>query len=149
MSSLTRVSRSSFQAAQRVAPRLRNSRIQVRRGFASAHGEAKKTSEAPWGLMAAGITLPGVYLLWPRKSSHGGGHHGDHEAKHDETEEHAEKDTDDEEPKPGSKDEQGKFAPETTSPDGGDKKTIDQSQENQSAKLTDKPASKRVDPTEK
>lgn len=87
--------------------------------------------------MAAGITLPGVYLLWPPKSSHGGSHQGDHEAKHVKNEEHSEDHSDEGESKSGSgsgsKDEEGKFAPETTGPDGDDKKTIDQSQENVSA----------------
>ncbi|KAK4212338.1 hypothetical protein QBC37DRAFT_375107 [Rhypophila decipiens] len=145
MSSVTRLALKgpSFRLAHRVTPRLQNIRVQGQRGFASDHGEIKKSSDLPWLLMAAGLTLPGVYFLWPRKS----GNHDSHVSEYAKSEKKTE--NDESKPDDGSKDEHGRFAPETTSPDGPDKKVIDQSDENQAAKLTDKPASKRVDPTEK
>lgn len=81
--------------------------------------------------MATGITVPGVYVLWPTRRRHGGGHHDDHGAEHAKNEEHSGQ------PEPeagsGSKDKDGNFAPEATGADAGDKKTTDQSLENVSA----------------
>ncbi|KAK0652313.1 hypothetical protein B0T16DRAFT_100439 [Cercophora newfieldiana] len=104
-------------------------RLVSRRGYASAHG--KPSSDMPWLITSVVVSVPiGIYI-WrqgpgrPKASQSAHGGHENHGTEHEEV---AEKEDD-------------------TSK--ANAKEMDDSHENQAAKLTDKPDSKRVDPAEK
>ncbi|KAK3326575.1 hypothetical protein B0H66DRAFT_165313 [Apodospora peruviana] len=156
-----------FRTAYCRTTRLQSSRILGRRAYASGQGHAAASSDMPWIATAAVITIPGVFFMTrkdpPRPS------HGSHSAeeKHEEAADEAEsKDSSEEdaaekpekegEPTGEAKSDDGSSSdsdddapPTPASDDDGDSKKMDTSHDSQSEKLTDKPDSKRVDPTEK
>ncbi|KAK4451928.1 hypothetical protein QBC34DRAFT_46932 [Podospora aff. communis PSN243] len=130
-----------------------------RRGYASSHG--KPSSDTTWLITSVAVSLPIGFYIWrqgpgrpkPPDSVHGS--HKEHGKEHGEG--HGEEPKEDlkdgpkaepkKEPKEKGGDEKSKSGKSGES-SGGPTKEMDDNQENQAAKLTDKPASKRVDPTE-
>ncbi|KAK0635806.1 hypothetical protein B0T17DRAFT_612621 [Bombardia bombarda] len=164
--------RCSFRTVSRRPIRPQFTRSIGRRGYASDHGNSGKTSDLPWLVTAVAVTVPGSILIW--RSGHKKPGHGSHDkTKAHEGHEEKEKaetpkkepstepsdDTKDEpkdEPSENDKFEDGSSSsddddapPTPSSSDGGESKEINDNKESQEGKLTDKPASKRVDPTEK
>ncbi|KAK0619765.1 hypothetical protein B0T14DRAFT_212612 [Immersiella caudata] len=126
-----------------------------RRGYASAHG--KPSSDMPWLVTSVVVSVPIGFYLWKQgpgrpKSSHSAhGGHETHGAKHDEVS-HKGHDGEEGSKSGEAKNEGGDGKGKDEKSDDSSKspsKEMDDSQENQATKLTDKPASKRVDPTEK
>ncbi|TIA67012.1 hypothetical protein D6C83_02136 [Aureobasidium pullulans] len=60
----------------------------ARRGYASGHGHSAPSSDVPWILGSAGITIPGAWYLWPDSSN--GDAHGPGDAHAKQVEEHPE-----------------------------------------------------------
>ncbi|CAD0099943.1 unnamed protein product, partial [Aureobasidium mustum] len=121
--SAARLFRSSARPAARVV---------ARRGYASGHGHSAPSSDVPWILGAAGVTIPGAWYLWP-DSSNGDVHgpasaHAKHVEEHPEVEqpeEESEEKPEDESKDDGeTKDEGGALK------DGEGEKTQDQPQAN-------------------
>lgn len=121
--SAARLFRSSARPAARVV---------ARRGYASGHGHSAPSSDVPWILGAAGVTIPGAWYLWPDSSNgdvHGpGSAHAKHVEEHPEVEqpeEESEEKPEDESKDDGeTKDEGGALK------DGEGEKTQEQPQAN-------------------
>lgn len=110
----------------------------------------------PWIIGSVGVTVPGVFLLWkggrsPNPAGHGA--HETYEEEHIVTKSEQQKvqqstggtNADDSE-KPGEK---TAATPDSSAGYDGQSTEMDDDTENQAQKLSQKPASKRVDPTEK
>ncbi|KAK3370328.1 hypothetical protein B0H63DRAFT_528052 [Podospora didyma] len=166
--------RSTLGTACRRPVRCQLTQPLTRRGYASSQGHGAKSSELPWLITSVGLTLPAAIYIWNQgssKNSHGGGHGGGHEKHEEATDDSAKASTEDTEesqdsPSDGGEDESpksndskeeskseesdGKGKPIISGSDSQGLSTeMDDSQESQAQKLTDKPASKRVDPTQK
>jgi len=103
-----------FRSAARPA-----TRAVARRGYASGHGHSAPSSDIPWIIGSAGITIPGAWYLWPDSSNgdaHGPGdahakqveEHPEMEQSDDESEDKPEEESKDDESKDESKDDESK-----------------------------------------
>ncbi|KAG9951408.1 hypothetical protein KCU85_g2771, partial [Aureobasidium melanogenum] len=121
--SAARLFRSSARPAARAV---------ARRGYASGHGHSAPSSDVPWILGAAGVTIPGAWYLWP-DSSHGDVHgpgsaHAKHVEEHPEVEQPEEESQ--EQPEDESKDDGETKDEGGALKDGEGEKTQDQPQAN-------------------
>ncbi|THX31739.1 hypothetical protein D6D12_02622 [Aureobasidium pullulans] len=86
---LPRSAMRGFSAARLLRSSVRPAtRIVARRGYASGHGHSAPSSDVPWILGSAGITIPGAWYLWPDSSN--GDAHGPGDAHAKQVEEHPE-----------------------------------------------------------
>ncbi|KAH0343886.1 hypothetical protein KCU81_g4954, partial [Aureobasidium melanogenum] len=121
--SAARLFRSSARPAARAV---------ARRGYASGHGHSAPSSDVPWILGAAAVTIPGAWYLWP-DSSHGDVHgpgsaHAKHVEEHPEVEQPEEESQ--EQPEDESKDDGETKDEGGALKDGEGEKTQDQPQAN-------------------
>ncbi|KAH0352664.1 hypothetical protein KCU83_g3412, partial [Aureobasidium melanogenum] len=121
--SAARLFRSSARPAARAV---------ARRGYASGHGHSAPTSDVPWILGSAAITIPGAWYLWPDSSN--GDAHGPASAHAKQVEEHPEAEQPEEEseeqPEDESKDDGETKDEGGALKDGEGEKTQDQPQAN-------------------
>ncbi|CAD0028210.1 unnamed protein product [Aureobasidium pullulans] len=86
---LPRSAMRGFSAARLLRSSVRPAtRTVARRGYASGHGHSAPSSDVPWILGSAGITIPGAWYLWPDSSN--GDAHGPGDAHAKQVEEHPE-----------------------------------------------------------
>ncbi|KAI4851531.1 hypothetical protein E4T44_02073 [Aureobasidium sp. EXF-8845] len=108
---LPRSAMRGFSAARLFRSSVRpTTRAVARRGYASGHGHSAPSSDIPWIIGSAGITIPGAWYLWPDSSN--GDAHGPGDAHAKQVEEHPEmeqsEDDSEDKPEEESKDDESK-----------------------------------------